>query len=41
MAAECLFSARGATQAQRAVETDLFVLEGLAESYLLKQQIPE
>ena len=35
------FSARDATEALRAVETDPFVLEGLIESYLLKQWIPE
>ena len=38
MAPECLFSARGATQARRAVERDLFVLEGLAGSYSLKRR---
>ena len=35
---DCQFSARGATQAQRAVETDLFVLEGLAGSYVLNSR---
>jgi uncharacterized protein YciI len=35
------FSAPDATEAQRAVETDPFVLEGLVGSYLLKQWIPE
>jgi len=34
-------NAPGATEAQRAVETDPFVLEGLVGSYLLKQWIPE
>jgi hypothetical protein len=38
MAEDCQFSARSATQAQRAVETDLFVLEGLAGSYLLNSR---
>ena len=35
------FSARDATEARRAVETDPFVLEGLIGSYLLKHWIPQ
>jgi len=35
------FSASNATEAQQAVETDPFVLEGLIGSYLLKHWIPQ